>query len=281
MMKDTIEINSEFYTKINQTYTKQCDIVLSCLGETMQNALIKAKAFIAGGAVLSAFTGGEINDVDVYFQSKESMAQAFLEVTKDWETVYIGHTEKSITLKDRDTEATVQFIYFDYFATPQDVFQCFDFTVCMASLKMEDFTFSFNESFIGDMASRILNFNPNTRFPYISLLRTKKYQEKGYKISRGAMLAIATACSYCPITTWNEAKYQLGGVYGNEIDLEIQQDNEFSPESFYKILKTIPETRTYITTNDYEQIFYELLGINYDDYQKNENKPTPKPSDLF
>ena len=41
-------------------------------GEILQD-LKKYKCWIAGGAILSIFTGEEVNDVDVFFRSKEDV----------------------------------------------------------------------------------------------------------------------------------------------------------------------------------------------------------------
>jgi hypothetical protein len=250
----TLTINGAQYVRSDADYQYQIDKVCDMLGQPMLEALVEAEAMVAGGSILSAFTHQDINDIDVYFPSKEAMAKAFLAVTEGWESVYLGHTDKSITLKDRDTEATVQFIYFDYFKTPEQIFEAFDFTVCMAAIELSTFSFVAHQSFISDMASRTLHFNRGTRFPYISLVRTKKYQERGYKIGKGSLLAIANACAGMPINSWDDARNQLGGVYGYEIDLKIEENTEFTQEALHNVLTEIKEDRPMIVHNDYDEI---------------------------
>lgn len=257
-----LDINGARYVKVGADYDAQIEKVLSAIGEDMYDALAEAQAMICGGAVLSAFTHQEINDVDVYFRSIESMAQAFKRLTKDWDSVYLGHTDKSITLKDRQTETIVQFIYFDFFDSPDEVFEAFDFTVCMAAIDLapDGDNFIAHPQFVSDMASRTLKFNEGTRYPYISLLRTKKYQERGYKIGKGNLLSIALACANCPITSWESAEEQLGGVYGNEIKLAVQEDEEFSTERLHELMTALKEHQPPTGFTDYDALCKELFG---------------------
>lgn len=268
-MERTIEINGQKYVRQASDFGHQTAQVLNLLGTEMLVALEEANAIIAGGAILSTFTHQEVNDVDVYFRSEEQMAQAFVRVTKDWDSVYLGHTDKSITLKDRESDVIVQFIYFDYFKDAEAVFEAFDFTVCMAAieLKPESNELVMHPSFLSDMASRTLKFNNGTRFPYISLVRTRKYQERGYKIGRGNLLAIGMACASKPINSWDDAKYQLGGVYGHEIDLELQEDTPFSHDRLHEVVTRIKE-RSFNMHHDYEEVFEALVGQSYDEYRK-------------
>jgi hypothetical protein len=260
-MQDIIEINGEKYVKRGSEYNHQADKIIGLLGSDMYTVLSKYRAIIAGGAVLSTFTQQEVNDVDVYFRSKEDLRDAFVELTENWESVYIAHTDKSITLSDRDTNAIVQFIYFEYFDSAEAVFDAFDFTVCMAAVELgEKSQLVFHPRFFSDVASRTLHFHSNTRFPYASLARTKKYQEKGYKIGKGNLMAIGAACARNPIKSWDEARYQLGGVYGVEIDLKIQEGTEFSQEALHEVITCIKDDDRGIINSDYNECYKMLVG---------------------
>lgn len=275
-MDRTIEVNGKKYVQQDADFNQQVMAVTSLLGDEMYDALSEARAIIAGGAVLSAFTQQETNDVDVYFPSMEAMAKAFVRVTKDWDTVYLGHTNKSITIKDKESDAIVQFIYFDYFRNAEAVFEAFDFTVCMGALEMNpDLEKSpelvLHPSFLTDVASRTLHFNRGTRFPYISLVRTKKYQERGFKIGRGHLIAIALACAETHIESWDQAKEQLGGIYGNEIDLEIKEDTPFTQEKLHEVVTNLQEHKFMslnLTKRDYNTIFKQITGQEYNTYIK-------------
>lgn len=257
---DTVVVNGETYVKSSQKYERQVNTVCAMLGETFLLGLKEHNAIIAGGAVLSAFTNKEIHDIDVYFRSFEDMKACFFAVTNNFTEIYLSHTDKSITLCDKETKTLVQFIHFDYFDTPKQIFDCFDFTVCMGAIEVLTDSVVLHEDFLTDIATKTMRFNPGTRFPYISLLRTKKYREYGYSIGKGQSLAIATACSRLPINDWETAKDQLGGVYGHEIELQVEKETEFTDEAFYKILTDITETRIFNPKGDYEALVKKLKG---------------------
>ena len=271
-MDRIIEVNGIKYTRQGAEYNHQMKKVLSCLGENMLEAITAGRGIIAGGAITSAFTHQEINDIDVYFRSQEDLAMAFVIATTDFENIYLGHTEKSITLKDKDTDAIIQFIFFDYFKDAEAVFEAFDFTVCMGAIEVglspEQDQLILHPNFLGDVASRTLRFNTGTRFPYISLVRTKKYQSKGYKIGKGNLISIGVACANYPISSWADAKEQLGGVYGYEIDIKETNEDEFSQEALIEMLGEIRDDfRPYINAvGDYTKLYHELTGIDYNNY---------------
>lgn len=274
-MQRTLEINGEKYVKQGADFEAQKKSVFQFLGSEMQEALQNAEAIIAGGSVLSQFTHSEVNDVDVYFRTREQMVEAFIALTKDWTSVYLGHSERSITLKDRQTQINVQFIYFDFFDNAEAVFEVFDFTVCMAAVELRQngqHELVLHPSFLGDVASRTLHFNNKTKYPYTSLIRTKKYADKGYKIGRGHLLAIAAACANKKITTWEEAKSQLGGVYGYEVDLQIDANEEFTQDKLHEVLTKIRDVSYVWNGGDYEQIYKELTGIDYNDWDARNEK---------
>lgn len=52
-------------------------------GEILQE-LKKYKCWIAGGAILSIFTGEEVNDVDVFFRSKEDVFNVINARSGNW-----------------------------------------------------------------------------------------------------------------------------------------------------------------------------------------------------
>lgn len=266
METDKLIINGEEYRKTNIVFDFKAQMitVLDRVGNTILDACTESGAMIAGGALTSAFTHSEIKDIDIYFRSRESMVEAFLKVTKDFENVYLGHTDKSITIRDLETGSIVQFIYFDYFSNLQDVFNAFDFTVCMSGIDLSNGTLHMAPEFLSDISSRTLRFSRFTRFPYISLIRTNKYQDKGYKIGKGSILAIAQACASRKISNWDQAKEQLGGVYGDEIDVKIGKDVQFSEKTLHELLTSIPEERSFeVNLDDYKKLYKDLTGKEY------------------
>lgn len=269
-MDRKLEINGLQYVRQSADFENQKTKVLNLLGENMLAALSQNNAIIAGGAILSTFTHQDVSDVDVYFKNREELTNAFVSAVKDWQALYLGHTDKSITLKDKETDTIVQFIYFDFFESAEKVFEAFDFTVCMAAIELSDDIDNKHElilhpSFLSDVASRTLRFNKGTRFPYVSLVRTKKYGERGYKIGKGNFIAIGLACAKYPITNWEEAKHQLGGVYGNQIELEIDEMTPFSEEKLFELVTSLKEYPLHKAgISDFDKIYLTLTGKKYD-----------------
>lgn len=174
-------------------------------------------AFVAGGALTSVFTGAPINDVDVYFKS----AHAFREAVRDayeeglW---CVAATDRAVTFVQGDD--VMQLMHFEFFPEAEDVFDAFDFTVCMAALELDTNTFTMHGDFLKHASQRYLLFNSSTRFPFGSLLRTIKYRERGYKLGKGDLLRIALRCHQVPLTSWDELRKAIGGHYGERVCLD-------------------------------------------------------------
>lgn len=229
----------------------------------------KYECFLAGGAITSIYTNTDINDYDIYFRNKECLAE-FLkkEISfKNWVKVV---TDKAFSIQENNLN--IQFIHFGYFNSAEEIFDTFDFTVCMGAFDFKDEKFYFNEKFMEDNAKRRLSFNEKTRFPIVSLMRVEKYRKKGYKISKSEMLRIIFTIMQLKIENKKELKAQIGGMYGEryeevlkdipdgEIDLAqvVSKISEFeeSENSFKPIMDIDP-----FSCDGWEEIQNRILGI--------------------
>lgn len=191
-----------------------------------------ANAFIAGGALTSAFTGQPINDVDFYFKSKEAFMEAVAHAYSDglW---CVAATDRAVTfISNTDV---IQLMHFDFFETAEAIFDAFDYTVCMAAYDMDKKEFIFSENFMKHAAQRHLSFHSGTRYPYGSLLRVLKYQDRGYKINKADLLRIGLACSTVPIESWDDLAAAIGGQYGEKA--LIQEETPFSIDAAIDLYK--------------------------------------------
>lgn len=192
------------------------------LGYNLYNRFKKYKCFLAGGAVNSLFTGNKVNDFDIYFRSKESIVD-FIRGFK--RGIYVAMvSDKAVTIMNDGK--TIQLIFFDYFKNAEEIFKTFDFTVCMGAFDFESEEFVLGENFLLDNVRKRLIFNSHTRYPIVSLIRTEKYRQKGYEISKNEMFKIVFAIMALDIKTKAELKVQIGGMYG---------------EKYEKLLKHIPD----------------------------------------
>lgn len=205
--------------------------ILEGHADDLLEALAETGAWIAGGAVTSVFTGREVNDLDLYFPSPEAAAKF---TAWCWSKEY-GYcdfffaSEKCLSFKHRGGAGTIfQIIYYKFFETAEDIFNDFDFTVNMGAYHPATKKFILHEDFLRHNCQKTLQVNTNTAYPLISVLRTQKYKEKGYKISKPQMLRLLLAVSQKNFTSWQELKEQLGGMYGQNIDNIFPEDQEFS-----------------------------------------------------
>lgn len=198
---------------------------------TAEAAKIKEKchpisgAFAAGGAVTSVFTNRDINDVDVYFKSRQDFDAAVASAYDEgWWCV--AATKRAVTFSDHGG-APIQFMHFDFFPTAQDIFDAFDFTVVMGAYDFDTGEFVLHDQFMKHNSQRFLQFHPCTRYPLASATRVLKYQDRGYSIGKGDILKIALASRKVKIDTWEDLKDQIGGAYGEKVCL-AGEGQEFS-----------------------------------------------------
>jgi hypothetical protein len=185
------------------------------LGKRLLTELKGQKCYIAGGTITSLFCRREINDIDIYFKSEEAIVDF---VGSIWGGGWIVANTSKATLIRYKNQQDIQLIHFKYFPTVNDIFETFDFTVCMAAFDFETEEFVFHPQFMQHNSQRILKFNSNTAFPIVSLLRVQKYKDKGYTISKPEFLRIALICMNLKINTYEELKEQMGGMYGINYD---------------------------------------------------------------
>lgn len=224
--------------------------------------------FLAGGAVLSLMTGNKINDLDLYFSSREAVAE-FIEENSG---VYLHSvTDKSISLSLSTTKygtKEFQLIYFDSYNNADEIFRDFDFSVCMCAYNFDDKQFHFHKDFWEHLGAKKLVFSPSTKFPIISLLRVEKYQQKGFSISNGELRKIALAISKLNLEDKSEFIHQYGSLYGLEstVDLFLEDDALFDATSALEKF-----------SKDYQK---PTLIFNYqNNVRKVIDKPTPYPKE--
>lgn len=194
--------------------------------EAIKNAayrFLPSGAFIAGGSLTSVFTNSQINDVDIYFKSEKDFILAVGQAYDEglW---CVAASDRAVTfVKDN---CVVQLMHFDFFASAQDIFDAFDFTVAMAAYDIDKEEFVFHEDFLKHASQRFLRFHSGTRYPYGSLLRVLKYQQRGYTIGKGDLLRIGLSLQKVTLDTWEDLATAIGGQYGDKALIET--DKQFS-----------------------------------------------------
>jgi len=257
----------QFQFEKNKLYAYLGDLV---------DSLKKHQVIIAGGTITSLFTGTEINDIDLYFRNEESAIAFIEEHWEDKELWVTCLTKKSVLLiKGKEPNIMkVQMIHFKYFERPEEIFNSFDFTVCMGAFDFADEQFHLHDDFMKHNSQRILKFNPNTDFPIVSLLRVHKYSTKKYTISKPEMVRIILKCATLDIDTIDKLKDHLGGMYGINYDkiINLEEGEIFSLDLIIEKIANIALSEDY---------FKKPVEIKFEDIDEIIEIIQKKPSKYF
>ena len=195
--------------------------------------------YIAGGVLTSTFTNSPVNDIDIYPKTWDDMESIIEELFQDYHCLNV--TDKSITFREgrfgshNEDAQIVQVVCFDIFETPEKIFKDFDFTICMAAYDTDTDKIHMHEDFLIDCSRRILNYNEDTKFPFVSMSRAEKYKDRGYTIYNGTHLKMMMNCQNADISTWEKFVEQIGGYYG--LTAKIPRNVECTQENVFKVLE--------------------------------------------
>lgn len=249
--------------------------LLSNVNEELLENLKKGGCFIAGGSVTSVFTNKEIADIDIYVPNKKAAVAicgwAFgcedvsYCASESFAGIVVSTTERSITLKDKYTDILYQVIMFDNFSSPEEIFNKFDFTVCMGAYDCAKEEFVLHEDFLKHCSQRQLHFNENTSYPFVSALRVDKYKKKGYDISRSTFIKILLTCAAKPINSWDELISQIAGLYGDVSGEAFDTDKEFSLEEAISQIEEASEKSKTLCTEPPKTELEDLIEFIHGD----------------
>ena len=212
-----------------------------------------SKCYVAGGALTCIATGkaDSIEDYDIFFADLDSAVSAIRYMKEDNPHVAFV-SDKAITYVKGDG-TKIQFIYNEFYPEAKDIFKSFDFTINMVAYDNMEKSLTVHENFWMHNSQRFLSFNSGTLFPIISSLRLDKYKNRGYKTSRNEVIKIGLAIANLNITSWEEAKKQLGNTYGFTFaDFSGVKDKPFTIEALLDCIanvvdgESMPMQETYL-----------------------------------
>lgn len=238
---------------------------------------------IAGGAVVSTFTNTPINDYDVYLinDGEDNYIDTLFDIVKTLSETssFVSCSDKSLLVNH--SGSLINFVFFTEFKTIQDVFDKFDYTCVMGAYSIRESKFYVIDDFLIDNVSKFLKFNPNTGFPIMSLLRVKKYTDKGYTISRNEMLKISLRISQLNITSFESLKVHIGGMYGLDIKKIFDITKAFDMNEVIEVLTNMAgsyDDSNNVGTNDYSPLINLMLKLQFKDSKLTYKKVTLKKS---
>ena len=238
------------------------------MSEDTQYILRLCDAYVAGGAITSIFCNREVNDVDVYFKSKEHLF-IFLQMVFEgsFALVCTNYTNRSIMFRDKETQQEVQAIVYKFFPTPEDIFNDFDYTINMGAYDFSNEKLTLHEDFLKHNSQRYLQFNPNTAYPLISALHVNEYIERGYNISNPQYLKIMFAIAKLNFNSWEETRDHIAGMYGLDLTQVFKDEDEFSLDKTIEILDGLEtDLKLHFLRKDvYLETLIEFLDLDVDD----------------
>lgn len=219
--------------------------------------------YIAGGAITSLVTNSDIKDLDIYIKNKLDMVPLISALDK--EARLLSVTDKSILYRmnyGQDTRL-INLILINSYKTPEEIFNDFDFTCVMGAYDIKSEKFTFDEDFLIDNSMKQLRYNPNTKFPLMSCLRVKKYEIKGYKISKNEMTKILLSVCKLEINSYEDLAKQIGGLYGFNVEELFDTEVEFDMGNVINTFTEITEDFDLISSDrDFD---YDVLKRRQDD----------------
>lgn len=264
--------------------TREEKKLLGQLGESTKEMMEAYNVIIAGGALTAIYTNQEINDIDVYFRSEDDFLLFVSECFDgEFSLICTNIAEKSVTFLDKETQAVVQLIHFDFFDNAHKIFKKFDFTINMCAYDFKTKSIVQHCDFLKHCCSRYLCFNSDTSYPIISLLRANKYQQRGYNLSKPEMLRIALTVSQMDIRSWKQLKTHLGGMYGLDMDEIFPEDDEFDIHKAIGVLSEInPECDFWHPLDHHSSSpINDILRPYYEKYAKGAGNPEPCEERMF
>lgn len=251
------------------------NLIKKSIGEDVYGLLKDTKCILAGGAITSLFSGAEVNDYDIYCTDKEGLSRLITQVfgvsvedhISSFELIAKFATDRSMLCIDKYSKNKLQFIHYKVFKDAHDIFNSFDFEHVMGAFDFATEEFVFHENFFKSLAQRNIVFNPNTDFPIVSMLRTNKYRERGYKISKAQMLRVAFTIASRNYDSWEKVKSECAGMYGIAPDDLFDETKPFSLEEVVRQLETVVLNDKYVNTE--APSFEECVELSMDNLSEN------------
>ena len=233
------DIKKHLSDKVNDWVASVDDITVA---ET-----IRSSAIITGGALVSLLTGEEVNDYDVYFRTKDACVKVsqyyidkwnkehdddvFLEVDEEQETsgsvrviVPSSGVDESREDNEDDSKYTPIFlssnaitlsnkvqIVIRFYGEVEDIHKNYDFVHCTCSWTSWDNEVQLPAKALECIINKELLY-VGSRYPLCSIIRTRKYIERGYTINAGQYVKMALQLNELDLTNYNTLKEQVTGV---------------------------------------------------------------------
>jgi hypothetical protein len=243
------------------------------LGAELFDSLSKIDCFLAGGAMVSIYNNKPVEDYDIYVKSPKDAFKIIREL-EQMKFVCVAKTNRSalFCLGAEEDKILINLIFFHYFNNLQEVFNLFDFTVCMGGYDFKNKSFDFHPAFFRDNLLKRLFYSNKSKYPIGALIRIGKYRDKDFTISKKELLKIVLHCQKLEINTIEELEDQVGTIYG--CNLKEIVGEEFDINDIIEKLDSIedqdftPSGKQVLDTNWKEElsVAFEVISYSHGDH---------------
>lgn len=216
--------------EIENVITKLLDDLISTIPyeESVVIDTLRNHSIIAGGCIASLMLGEEINDYDIFFDSKEAVdivtayyLELGIDITRNGTTgsyLPLFHSHNAISLSN-----DVQLIK-KFYGTPEDVVREFDFVHCRGYYYQGKVDIS--HSVRSSVSTKTLAYSLSD-YPINSLVRAFKFVEKGWKLTKEDQISMGIDVARLDIADYDVLCEQLQGIsagYLECISAELEKD---------------------------------------------------------
>lgn len=189
---------------------------------TLFEQCVKHNAILAGGSIADMFCDRKVNDYDLYFRTPEDAYDVYKFLHNQTDNI-VNISKRALTFGN--CGSVVQLVFMDYYNTPEELFDNFDFTVCMGAYDFANDKWCFSDRFVVDNCNKRIVVNKNTPWILNSFDRVDKYIEKGYKIEKRELLKMGLLASKIESSNVEQLKENLQGIYKMDISECQNVDN--------------------------------------------------------
>lgn len=192
--------------------------------------------YVAGGACTSVFSAQKINDLDLFFYTKDFINQ--------FQAPYGANKVFESENADSYESNGIKFqVIKKVWGEPKDVIETFDFTIAKCAYDDAKDSFWMNQCFLQHLAQRVLVYciTPGS-YPIASLWRMRKFIQRGFWMPAAEMIKLILRIRDVQIDNFGEMRDQIMGVDTVSMAplleaLEKCKDVEFDPETFLGIME--------------------------------------------
>lgn len=211
---------------MNSLTQQDLQFVVRRIPRDVRDLLMSGTFFLGGGFIRETIAGGQVQDIDVFGQTKGQLLDA-VDLFAKMRQVKAHATDNAITVLS-PPRLPVQFITRWVFSEAEPLVKSFDFTVCQAVVWFQkgspgQWMSMASDGFYPDLAARRLVYTAPEREEEAggSMMRVRKFLGRGYNIqatSLGAVMArVVSKVQYRDGMTEHERGQVIAGLL-HEVD---------------------------------------------------------------